>query len=202
MTDINELVAALAKARKNFPDIQKTETATIKGKSKSGADFQYSYDYAPLSEIIDKTCGPLSDNGLVLFETIDETESGTELIVTIAHNSGQSQSSKKLIGTFNDPKEFGSAMTYYRRYLIEGLLNIASQQDKDAQDVSSKTTPRKQTKPAPTPNGNSKKSPDPMTEFWSTCKAYDLTVEQGREILENNGGDPVKALNAIEGHAQ
>ena len=49
--------------------------------------------------------------------------------------------------------------------------------------------------------GNGKKV-DPMTEFWQTVKAYALTQEQGQGILAQVGGDPVKALAAIEGHSQ
>jgi hypothetical protein len=143
MENINDIIAALAKARKQFPAIEKTETAVIKGKTKSGQAYEYSYNYAPLAEILDKTAPALSDNGLALVETIDETESGTELTVILAHSSGQFLPSRKLLGTFNDPKLFGGAMTYYRRYLIEGLLNIASQQDKDAQGVESELPPKK-----------------------------------------------------------
>ncbi len=129
---ISKLVEAKVQAQKAFPRITKSERASFK--SKKGFDISYSYSTLP--NLLDQTRPALSDNGLGLFHLIDEDEKGTYLEVILAHTSGEFISSRKNLGTFSDPQAFGSALTYYRRYLSEALLGVASQDDDDGTQAS------------------------------------------------------------------
>jgi ERF superfamily len=127
------IVAALAAARVKFPKILKTRTATVP--TKTGGS--YTYHYADLSDLVDAVMGPLGDQGLVVTQRMEISEGGgTLLLVTeLLHVSGENLRSVYPLpdpGT-QRPQEFGSALTYSRRYALSALLGVAAEEDDDAQ---------------------------------------------------------------------
>jgi ERF superfamily len=143
--NINELAAALAKARGDFSEIVKSRTVEIKGKTKTGQDYKYEYSYAELSEIHACTIKALSANGLSVTQstTVDGTNQAY-VVTLLMHSSGQwIESQYPIIPKAEDMQGFGAGYTYARRFAINGLLNISSEDDTDGQTV------RPQTKSAP-----------------------------------------------------
>lgn len=132
--DINELAAALAKAQSDFPDINKGQTATIKGKDKNGNHFEYKYKYADLADILKAATPVLSKNELTVTQMVDSTESGNLVLrTTLAHSSGQYMQGTMPVGfQGGDPKALGSMLTYYRRYSFTALVGICADEDDDA----------------------------------------------------------------------
>jgi hypothetical protein len=139
---INELIAALAKARPHFKSIPKAATNKYGG-----------YDYATLEDILEAITPALSEQGLVpYFDTAyddDHHETGVETY--LFHTSGQWLSTLIWLGTpevetkantaLSVPQRIGVALTYGRKY---GLCMVTAVQpggeDDDAQSALSKPT--------------------------------------------------------------
>jgi hypothetical protein len=163
MTILNELAKALAKAQGEFPAIPKDKTVTKKGFSKaSGKEFEYGYNYADLTTIIDCLRPVLSKNGLCFTQSIVENDKGAlNLKTTLFHDSGQSlESLYPVIYSNGDAQILGGAVTYAKRYALSALLGVSPDDDLDANESSSEefkpsskpvAKPQAQAAPKPTP---------------------------------------------------
>lgn len=117
---INELAAALAKAQAEFPEIKKSKKVNA-GK--------YSYYYAELSTIIKLINPSLNKNGLSIVQPL--CEGGVETF--LMHSSGQWIKSFHSLPDPNRVKaqDFGSAITYARRYSYGAMVGVATEEDDD-----------------------------------------------------------------------
>lgn len=123
-----ELAAALAKAQAAFPAI--TRSRTVRVKTKVGGE--YVFKYAPLDKIFDAVRKPLADNGLAITQLID----GQELVTMLLHSAGATISGRAPLPNSGTIQEFGSAITYLRRYALQAILGIASEEDDDGNAAS------------------------------------------------------------------
>jgi hypothetical protein len=141
---INELAAALARARKEFTPFAKSHTAKV-ASQKGG----YEYEYGDLADLFDATTPALSNHGLTLSQWPDINGDGKFLLVTmLMHESGQWMKGHYPLGMYERPQEQGSAISYAKRYAAGGALGIAPEKDDDgktAQDA----TPTVSSRPAP-----------------------------------------------------
>lgn len=145
--NVNELVAALAKARPHFGKIVKSHTA--KYQTKRGV---MTYNFASLDDILEATVKPLAENGLVVFSDVLSIDDNGRINVTaeIHHNSGQWKSVSAYATALdpNDSRSIGAATTYGRRYAQQLLLNIFAEEDVDGEEQDSPREER-QRKPEP-----------------------------------------------------
>jgi len=129
--EVDKLVAALAKAQGAFPEIERNRTVRVR--PKSGGQ-EYEFKYATLSAIIDAIRKPLSENGLAYTQIIShDADSGFYVLTTTLYCGNQFLSSKTPIiieGQTN--QQFGSALTYMKRYALAAILGIAAEEDDDA----------------------------------------------------------------------
>lgn len=162
---INELAMALSKAQKNFKPILKKNTAKIRTK----AGYEFSYNYAGISEILEAVRDPLAENGLSVSQTSDvlsanigsdgkEIISNRVIITTLLmHSSGQwieNDLTLPVVDVGNNAVQaIGSTITYGRRYEISSVLGIASEEDVDG------NTANDSVKKGNTPAAN--KAPEP-----------------------------------------
>lgn len=134
---LGELAVALAKARVAFKPIPRNQTVNVKMK----AGGQYSFKFADLGTILAATTDALAENGLAVIQLpVDEDSSFIETI--LAHESGcaivsrQSLPAYLQVNTDYDLNKAmqsrGSAISFLRRYAISAVLNIAIQDDDDA----------------------------------------------------------------------
>ena len=119
-----EITAALCKFLEEVPSLTTMTTAKIQTKNGKG----YEFDFAELGYICSVINPILSKNGLHIYH-YDEYIDGQEILAsTIYHISGESlPTSRKLIpkGLNQNPLyEYGSAKTYFRRYVTLGMLNL------------------------------------------------------------------------------
>ena len=130
-----KLATALAKASADFPDIKKDAKVSIP--TKAGGQFEFKY--ATLGAIYKAVRPALSENGLSIVHLVD----GPALVTVLQHSSGESISSTIPIGEPREWKEYGSALTYAKRYAVSGLLGVAADDDTDASmlDESGPTSP-------------------------------------------------------------
>ncbi len=134
--DIKELAIALCMAQSKMPTAKKTT------KGHYGT-------YTELSEIISISKQPLFDNGLSYCQLpmTDNELVGVETI--LMHKSGQWLSNKLLMKpTRQDPQAYGSVLSYAKRYSLQSILGISSEDD-DGQYSSDKKSVNKITNSTP-----------------------------------------------------
>ena len=116
---IKELATALSKMQGEM------------GAAKKGAANPFfKSKYADLAEIIEVSKEPLTNNGLAFsqFPISIDSKAGVETI--LMHSSGEWMSSECLLATSKqDPQAYGSAFTYARRYALQAILGIPSEDD-------------------------------------------------------------------------
>lgn len=126
-----KLAAALSKAHSEFKPIVKNKHVDFTPKTGN----RVKYSYADLSDVIDSVKDGLSKNELAIINELNYINSIFTLKTILVHSSGE------FIETFyplpnpvsTRAQEFGSALTYARRYSLSTLLNIASEDDDDGQ---------------------------------------------------------------------
>lgn len=118
--NINELALALAKAQ-----------GEIKGAAKDGTNPHFKSSYTTLGAAWDVCRGPLAKNGLAVVQSPSTTPEGLVLVTTLLmHSSGQwLEDSFCLAPRDQSPQSYGSAVTYGRRYSLQGMVGIASEDD-------------------------------------------------------------------------
>lgn len=121
-----KLFEALSKAQAEFKQVHKTNTNPY-----------FKSKYAPLENIIEAVVPALSKYGLSVVQ-IPENDGGRATIKTvIGHSSGdQISGTMSMTPTKNDPQGMGSAYTYARRYSLAMMLNVAAEEDDDANAAS------------------------------------------------------------------
>lgn len=129
------LYAALAKARAAFEALKPNKVAKITHKSGG----QHSFPYADLGAINEATVKALSANGLVVSQFIGESENGILYLWTgLMHSEGAALVTKTALPgpeQFDDVKKFGSHVTYMRRYIKTGLLDLSGEEDLDSNGI-------------------------------------------------------------------
>ncbi|HEY9597796.1 MAG TPA: ERF family protein [Cyanophyceae cyanobacterium] len=125
-----QLNEALAKAKLAFDPIVANETAAFK--TKTGHEIKF--DYADLDDILTAVTKALSEHGLALSSTIAPFEARPFLVTRLLHSSGESLESyyPLPLDPGSDPKTFGSALTYGRRYNTLCLLEINTVEDEQS----------------------------------------------------------------------
>ena len=121
---INELSAALAKAQAQMESAKKDTKA-------------YSYNYSDLASVIAAAKPSLNENGLSFSQLIEESEAGTVKVTTLLlHSSGQflgSTGSLEIpeMKSVNRAQAAGAAQSYLKRYQLQALVGLPSE-DNDA----------------------------------------------------------------------
>ncbi len=88
--------------------------------------------YADLPSVIEALRKPFADNGLAFTHTSPK-EDGSVLVCTLRHVSGECITSFYPLPVGAKPQEYGSALTYGRRYTLSAIAGIAADEDDDAE---------------------------------------------------------------------
>lgn len=124
---INELATALAKAQ-----------AEMKNAKLNKINPHFKSRYADLAEIRDTVTPALAKNGIAVVHGIGPTDGGGIVVITrLIHSSGQWVESGFPIA-YDKPQTMGSAITYGRRYNLSAIVNIAADDDDDANAANDK----------------------------------------------------------------
>ena len=207
---INELAAALAAVQGSLPAVAKTQTAKIRGESRNGKAYEYSYSYASLDAVWDSCRALLSKNGLSVAQVLDGFEGPPLLVTTLMHTSGQWISSVFQLAATTDPQALGSQITYYRRYALSAMVGIVTDEDDDGQQAqraapsvpaapkpatqapAAQMAPRSQPEPPapPSPGSSPPDTPEALEAFLKETKPLfeALPKEQQERLLKKYGG--------------
>lgn len=149
--ELGAIAGALAKAQGAFKPIPRSREVTVRMKAEKGGG-QYTFKYAPLDEVIEATRPALAANGLAIVQLL----TGEKITTTLVHASGQWIASTLPLGDrVGTLQEFGSKLTYLRRYALAALLGVAPEDDDDAgsahEEPAPRQTPRERIPPGTTP---------------------------------------------------
>src|ERR1700726_1985058 len=130
------LAAALAKAKSELVNPEKSLTATIRtGRPGEG---KRSFRYAPLLSGLDIVRKTLGQHEIATVQTTAIEGGVVNLTTMLAHASGEWIASDwpvcPVAETAN-PQRMGAALTYARRYALFTLVGIAGEDDLDAPDI-------------------------------------------------------------------
>lgn len=136
---IDKLAEALAAAQGQIKNPQCNQKVTVV--TRSGG--QYEFGYADFAAVIDAVKKPLSDNGIGYIQYVEQIEDKFRLITQLMHSSGQWVSAinplfltpqKDRDGNALPPssQDFGSAVTYMKRYALAAMTGVAADADDDA----------------------------------------------------------------------
>jgi len=131
----------------------------------------HQYKYADLGSTLDVIREPLAASDLAVTQTTacyrDTTPPTSVLITTLLHSSGEEISSEfyldlstQSLKNANVMQNIGSTITYTRRYALQAILNLASEDD---DGVSSNTKPPQ--KKTVTPTFGIKKEEEELSKF-------------------------------------
>lgn len=140
----SESIAAIAKAfaasQKEYVLVPKKKTGTIKGVSKQGKAYEYTYRYADWADILEMALPRLSKNGIALSQPHVLVDGKLRVVTYLLHESGEWMHDDGIeISEDGDPQQFGMESTYFRRYDGASFLGIAPDEDTDAQGADQRT---------------------------------------------------------------
>lgn len=116
---IAALAAALAKAQSKMGPAKK-----------DAVNPHFKSRYADLASVWEAARGPLTENGLAVVQTLDDSDRGACVVTTLMHSSGEWISGRLTLPVSkSDAQGYGSAITYARRYGLAAILGIAADDD-------------------------------------------------------------------------
>src|SRR2546423_5664840 len=132
------LASALAKAKAELINPEKSLTATIR--TGRAGEAERSFRYAPLSSGLDIVRKTLGQHEIATVQTtaIDQAAGIVNLTTMLAHASGEWIASDWpicAVAETANPQRMGAALTYARRYALFTLVGIAGEDDLDAPDL-------------------------------------------------------------------
>jgi len=169
---IGQLAAAMAQAQGKFSTVNKTEEAKIKGKSRSGADVQYSYKYETLADVLEVIRVPMSEAGIAYFQFPYTSRETFTVRTMLVHSSGEWLYNDLVANLISlAPQDVGNAASYLRRYALKSIVGLAADyddttdgapmQERDYRDEPPRpAAQRRQTREQPAPTPAKKEPPD------------------------------------------
>ena len=176
--EVNEIIKALNQANVEISNPKNTaENPFFKSK------------YAPLGDILNMLRPILRFHGLVIIQNVSTDERFVSIETGLYHVSGQYIISDKLQMSAEKAtaQGQGSAITYGRRYQVSAFLNIASEDDDDANHVSdNKKEPKKEEKQKGDLKGALKAISESKTieNLDKICKLIELRIWTDEESKE------------------
>ena len=122
-----KIAPALVKFQGEITNPQKNKTVNT-GK--------YGYSYADLGSILDHVRPALAKHGLAVVQRIVTEPESVTLETDLIHESGQIISCSHPLPRGCAAQEFGSFLTYARRYSLGAILGLAAEDDDDGQAAS------------------------------------------------------------------
>jgi len=154
--NINELVAALAKAQAGLTAPARNREVEVVSKRTGG---RYKFSYTTLDAIIEHVREPLTTNGLWFVQSLAKDEGRYSLLTKLVHSSGQWMASETpILAETKDNQDFGAAITYMKRYSLAAMLGVAADEDTDGQSGEGKKE-KQPIKPKP-------KTPEEAADAW------------------------------------
>jgi len=120
------LAAALVKAQTAIQAVVKDKVGKIE--TKTGRS--YEYNYSDLGSVIECVKGPLNDNGIAFIQCPRADDKGVTVATTLLHRSGEWLEDELWLPVASTtPQAYGSAITYCKRYSLQSMTGLPSEDD-------------------------------------------------------------------------
>jgi hypothetical protein len=168
---VSELAKALAAAQSEFPTIERSRE--VKVQTKTGGS--YTFAYAPLDAILNAVRPVLTKNGLAVSQLLANVNGAPALKTMLLHEGGELLQDSCPLPTngSTSAQEFGSLVTYMRRYALVAILGIATEEDDDGNHASGNTVETEGRHQAATPTEAFK--PSELVIHWGPHKGKKLS---------------------------
>jgi hypothetical protein len=182
---IGELAKALCKAQHDFGPLVKGATNPF-----------FKSSYSTLAAVIDVSRTPLHENGLCFTQTNEPDEPGFITVdTTLIHESGEwIQGRIRMPLAKNDPQGYGSSFSYAKRYALQAILGLASEDD-DAESATQRKAPVGKSEPQkppvtqPEPQVQPQGQETPITapqrkKLWAMMKEAGLNQDDAKSFYD------------------
>ena len=174
--------------------------ALLKAQKEMGAALKnaenpyYKSRYSDFKAVIDTVKEPLNTNGISFLQAVEGDSENPTVETILLHESGQYFCIKTPIYCLkpNDPQAFGKGITYSKRYALQALLGLPSEDD-DAESAMNRGDKAKSTTKS-TPQAQKKSNAIVEQAFFS------FTTEQKDNCLEGFEYSKEKFVAAIIKH--
>lgn len=165
MTKETKLLSAILAVQQGAPFIDKSSDNPF-----------FKSKYAGLPEVWRSIKDLMGENKLIVFHTMEATE-GDYIVTKIMHaETGESiESRSRIMLQKATAQEYGSYITYMRRYALTAMLGLVTDEDDDGNKATEKAN-KEQSKPV-------NKKPDLMAELCAKVKSQ-ITASTTIEALE------------------
>lgn len=156
---ISKIAPALLKAQKEI------------GSAKKEADNPFYHSkFADLGEVMRVCKKPCNDNGITILQPEDADENGNYVETVLLHESGEFISARMRVAVKadNDPQALGSAVSYAKRYCLQSLLLIPSEDD-DGEKATDHNKPASQPANRPAVEAPKTSTEAPTTSVCKHC---------------------------------
>jgi hypothetical protein len=137
----DDLISSLAKAQ-----------GEIENASLNQVNPHFKSRYADLAAIRDAVVPSLSKNGIAIVQVFQIMEFGPAVVTRLMKGQDVIESVCPIaVGSTYKPQEFGSAVTYARRYSLAAICGIAAEEDDDANAAQSAEPAKKAQAKKPEP---------------------------------------------------
>lgn len=185
---VAQLYAAFAKAQGAFEPIAKNREVKIDTRDRvtGQKNGSYTFRYADLEEINSKTRKPLSENGLGTMQSIGRstTTTGTSIFTRLTHAGGACIEDEIPLPAQEkrDIKDYGATVSYLRRYAKTALLDIAADDDLDANGDRDDDSPTGD-QPEREPDSNGK-PPYPDEKLQKMLPQWQRLITSGKKTAD------------------
>ena len=115
--------------------------AKMGGAAKSATNPHFKSRYANLEAVIEAVKGPLLDNGIMFMQSPTNDSTGVQVTTRLQHESGEFiEDTIYLPIPQQTPQAYGSGITYAKRYALQSMCGIPSEDD-DGQAASEPKKP-------------------------------------------------------------
>jgi len=165
---MKELYKKIALAQSEFPTMKKNETVSF-GNTK--------YKFFDINQMLDVMLPIIEKHGLLVLQPLTNVDGKSAIkTIVIEKESGESMEETFTFEDMGKPQDTGSAITYFRRYSLQALFCLESE-DEDAKNV--KKQPKKDTLTEKHANWGK------VTEYMATASADIKNVTDKYNVSED-----------------
>jgi len=173
-TELGQFADAMAKAQ-----------ASMGGATKGSRNPHFNSAFADLASVVNAVKGPLSSNGIAFVQLPSSSGDLVSVTTRLVHSSGEwMQCTLSARPRKNDPQGVGSVVTYLKRYTLQAMCGVPSEDD-DGNAGSQGPDPRKQ-EPKAKPVDTAK-ALTAIEAAWAntyTGTVYDFAKSKGWSLAE------------------
>jgi hypothetical protein len=185
MAETKTLHSELLAAQMEMDNPKRSKTATVKGVSRAGKDYEMSYNYATLDDTLKCVTDALHKHGIGVIQRMVSTEDGRIGVNTIAYGYGEEIDLGTIASKESDnPQQNGILITYYRRYGL-GAFGVSPEDDTDGGDGSNGH-------PANIPTSASAPRSAPQASKPSAGEDFTLPFDMGSHVK----GETLRGIGA------